>query len=81
MGQAALAHWLPETHPTRWVAQYPPSGARIDAVEKYRQYDTDGNALKGIYAHIFEEEFRRLAIMFRVKHLWINSPGALDYVS
>jgi type III restriction enzyme len=33
----------------------------VDAVEKYRQYDTDGNVLKGMYAHNFEEEFRRLA--------------------
>jgi len=33
----------------------------IDAVEKYRQYDTDGNAVKGDYARIFEEEYRRFA--------------------
>jgi len=33
----------------------------IDAVEKYRQYDTEGNAVKGDYARIFEEEYRRLA--------------------
>ncbi len=33
----------------------------IDAVEKYRQYDTDGNKVKGDYARIFEEEYRRLA--------------------
>ncbi len=33
----------------------------IDAVEKYRQYDADGNAVKGDYARIFEEEYRRLA--------------------
>lgn len=33
----------------------------IDAVEKYRQYDTDGNPVKGEYARIFEEEYRRLA--------------------
>lgn len=33
----------------------------IDAVEKYRQYDADGNAVKGEYARIFEEEYRRLA--------------------
>ena len=33
----------------------------IDAVEKYRQYDTDGNPVKGDYARIFEEEYRRLA--------------------
>jgi len=31
----------------------------IDAVEKYRQYDSDGNAVKGDYARIFEEEYRR----------------------
>ena len=33
----------------------------IDAVDKYRQYDADGNAVKGDYAQIFEEEYRRLA--------------------
>ncbi|HBP30925.1 MAG TPA: restriction endonuclease subunit R [Advenella kashmirensis] len=31
----------------------------IDAVERYRQYDADGNAVKGDYARIFEEEYRR----------------------
>ena len=33
----------------------------IDAVEKYRQYDAEGNSVKGVYARIFEEEYRRLA--------------------
>ena len=33
----------------------------IDAVEKYRQYDAGGNPVKGDYARIFEEEYRRLA--------------------
>ena len=33
----------------------------IDAVEKYRQYDADGNPVKGDYARIFEKEYRRLA--------------------
>ena len=33
----------------------------IDAVEKYRQYDADGNQVKGDYACIFEEEYSRLA--------------------
>jgi len=33
----------------------------IDAVEKYRSYDADGNQVKGDYALIFEEEYRRLA--------------------
>jgi type III restriction enzyme len=33
----------------------------IDAVEKYRQYDELGNPVKGDYARIFEEEYRRLA--------------------
>jgi type III restriction enzyme len=29
----------------------------IDAVDKYRQYDADGNPVKGDYARIFEEEY------------------------
>ena len=33
----------------------------VDAVEKYRQYDAEGNSVKGDYARIFEEEYRRLA--------------------
>jgi len=33
----------------------------IDTVGKYRQYDVDGNSVKGNYARIFEEEYRRLA--------------------
>jgi len=33
----------------------------IDAVEYYRSYDEDGNPLKGKYAAIFEEEYRRAA--------------------
>jgi len=33
----------------------------IDAVEHYRSYDEGGNAVKGKYATIFEEEYRRAA--------------------
>lgn len=33
----------------------------IDAVEHYRSYDADGNPVKGKYAIIFEEEYRRAA--------------------
>ncbi|MCY4091985.1 MAG: DEAD/DEAH box helicase family protein [Caldilineaceae bacterium] len=33
----------------------------IDAVDRYRQYDEEGNPLKGEYAKIFEEEYQRLA--------------------
>jgi len=33
----------------------------IERVEKYRRYDADGHAVKGEYALIFEEEYRRLA--------------------
>lgn len=33
----------------------------IDEVAKYRQYDNDGRAVKGEYARIFEEEYRRAA--------------------
>ena len=34
----------------------------IDSVEFYRQYDEDGNLVKGKYALMFEEEYRKLAI-------------------
>ena len=33
----------------------------IDKVAKYRKYDPDGNQLKGEYAQIFEEEYRKIA--------------------
>ena len=33
----------------------------IDQVDRYRKYDADGNPVKGDYATIFEEEYRRLA--------------------
>jgi len=33
----------------------------IDEVAKYRQYDEQGNPVKGEYALIFEEEYKRLA--------------------
>ena len=33
----------------------------IDTVSRYRQYDQEGQAVKGEYALIFEEEYRRLA--------------------
>ena len=33
----------------------------IDAVEKYRQHDAGGQPVKGVYARLFEEEYRRAA--------------------
>lgn len=33
----------------------------IDEVAKYRQYDEQGNPVKGIYARMFEEEYKRWA--------------------
>ena len=33
----------------------------IDAVNRYREYDEDGHAIKGIYARMLEEEYIRLA--------------------
>ena len=33
----------------------------IDSVEHYRQYDAEGNPVKGKYAVMFEEEYRKLA--------------------
>jgi type III restriction enzyme len=35
----------------------------IERVELYRKYDENGNAVKGEYARIFEEEYRRAAKM------------------
>ena len=34
----------------------------IDKVANYREYDEDGNQVKGPFANIFEEEYRRIAI-------------------
>jgi type III restriction enzyme len=33
----------------------------IDAVDRYRELDADGNRVKGVYARVFEEEYRRAA--------------------
>ena len=33
----------------------------IDTVDRYRCYDNDGNHTKGVYALMFEEEYRRLS--------------------
>lgn len=33
----------------------------VDSVDRYRQYDADGQPVKGVYAQIFEEEYRRAA--------------------
>ena len=33
----------------------------IDAVDRYRKYDDEGNPVKGDCARMFEEEYRRLA--------------------
>jgi restriction endonuclease len=35
----------------------------IDEVAKYRSYDSDGNSVKGDYARIFEEEYRRAVLV------------------
>jgi type III restriction enzyme len=34
----------------------------IDAVDRYRAVDAEGNLAKGIYARLFEDEYRRLAV-------------------
>ncbi|MEV0165200.1 type III restriction-modification system endonuclease [Nonomuraea fuscirosea] len=33
----------------------------IDSVERYRAYDADGNEIRGVYAEIFEREYKRAA--------------------
>jgi type III restriction enzyme len=49
----------------------------IDAVDKYRQYDADGNPVKGDYARIFEEEYRRAAKLPAYQSLF----GEIDLAS
>jgi len=54
----------------------------IDAVDKYRQYDADGNTVKGDYARIFEEEYRRAAKLPAYQSLFaeIDLPSAAEEV-
>ena len=44
----------------------------IDHVEKYRQYDDDGQPVKGEYAKIFEEEFSDLIKLPRYRTLFVD---------
>lgn len=42
----------------------------IDSVDRYRQYDADGKPVKGVYAQIFEEEYRRAAKLLAYQSLF-----------
>jgi type III restriction enzyme len=42
----------------------------VDAVEHYRQYAADGSRIKGKYAVMFEEEYKKLAAMPKYKSLF-----------
>ena len=44
----------------------------IDSVEKYRQYDSEGNPIKGVYAEIFEEEYRNASLKNEYKKIFKN---------
>jgi len=44
----------------------------IDTVDRYRRYDTEGNAVNGEYAEIFEEEYRRAAKLPTYQSLFVN---------
>ena len=44
----------------------------IDAVDRYRRYDDEGNRVKGAYAEMFEKEYRRLANHPDYKTLFAN---------
>ena len=50
----------------------------IDEVVKYRQYDENGIALNGIYAEIFEQEYRDILSTFQTQ---IGKGEYLDYLS
>jgi type III restriction enzyme len=49
----------------------------IESVARYRQYDKDGNPVKGDYARIFEEEYRRAAKLPAFQSLF-DRPDAGD---
>ncbi|MEN9993788.1 MAG: hypothetical protein RL762_445 [Bacteroidota bacterium] len=42
----------------------------IDKVSNYREYDSDGNASNGVYARLFEEEFKKIIARPRYKNLF-----------
>ena len=42
----------------------------VDSVEHYRKYDEDGNAIKGKYALMFEEEYQKLGKLEEYKSLF-----------
>lgn len=42
----------------------------IDEVKKYREYDANGNAIKGIYAKIFEQEYARAIALPEYQNLF-----------
>jgi type III restriction enzyme len=50
----------------------------IDEVAKYKQYDEHGNATGGIYAKVFEEEYK--AIVDRMQLQFEDSPEYLNYL-
>ena len=54
----------------------------IDAVDRYRGADADGNPVKGDYARIFEEEYRRLAQHpdYQTHFADVDPDGAADRV-
>jgi type III restriction enzyme len=50
----------------------------IDAVDKYRVYDAEGNPQKGVYATIFEEEYKRWAQHPDYRSLWNGDNSEID---
>lgn len=53
----------------------------IDRVENYRYYDEDGNAHKGKYAKMFEEEYESLINLPKYRSLFNHSKYMLEYDS
>ena len=54
----------------------------VDAVERYRRHDDNGNEVKGDYARVFEEEYRRLANQpdYRTLFEGVDLTGAAEEV-
>ncbi|WP_276978483.1 DEAD/DEAH box helicase family protein [Flavobacterium filum] len=42
----------------------------IDKVSNYREYDSDGNPSNGIYARLFEEEYKKMIVRHKYKDLF-----------
>ncbi len=53
----------------------------IDEVAKYKQYDADGQAMNGVYADMFEEEYNDIITNLQIKYNEDDYMNYLDSIS